>query len=253
MMSIENLSLRIDDHLLLDDVNFVVPRGGVTGILGPNGAGKSTVLRTILGLATAGSGNIFLKGQDITFTATADRARAMAYLPQDSYVYWPIDVETLVSLGRFPHRTPFSGMTDEDRAAIERAMEQTDVVHLRHRPVSVLSGGERMRVMLARALATEASVLLADEPVAALDPLHVLQVMQVFDRLAREGKAVVIVLHDLSLAAKFCRHIVLIKDGRIIASGVPGDVMTPENLELVYGVKLVGNLTSLSYDFELAE
>ncbi|MDA5193922.1 ABC transporter ATP-binding protein [Govanella unica] len=251
MIAVDQLSVTLGARQVLEDVSFNAPRGVVTGLLGPNGAGKTTALRALLGLVPEARGHVLLGGVDIRSQAAAERARQMAYLPQGGVVHWPVDVETLVTLGRHPHRTSLGRLTAEDRAAIKRAMAETDVLHLRDRPVTQLSGGERMRALLARALATEARVLLADEPVAALDPLHVLSVMTLFERLAAEGRTVVVVLHDLALAARFCRHLVLLDNGRVAASGKPADVLTPKHLAAVYGVRLVGDLGAAQFDFAI--
>jgi iron complex transport system ATP-binding protein len=148
-------------------------------------------------------------------------------------------VETLVALGRFPHRRPMQGLSSGDRAAVERAMVACDVVAFRDRAMSQVSGGERLRILLARALAVEADMLLADEPIAALDPLHQLQVMELLRRTAREDRSVVVVLHDLALAARYCDRLVLLADGGILAEGRPSDVLTDAHIATAYGIDVV--------------
>jgi iron complex transport system ATP-binding protein len=148
-------------------------------------------------------------------------------------------VEALVGLGRLPHRKQFGRLSTVDHVAIDRAMQAADVHTLRQRTMSNLSGGERMRVLLARALAVEGELLLADEPVAALDPLHQLEVMELLRRKTAAGGGVVVVLHDLSLAARYCDRLVLLSNGRVLAAGLPADVLTDENLAAAFGVNVI--------------
>ena len=167
------------------------------------------------------------------------RGRAIAYLPQERTVHWPLAVERVVALGRLPHGGGSASMSPADRAAIDRALSDMDVAGFAARPVSKLSGGERARVLLARALAQQAPILIADEPTAGLDPAHALDLFGHFTRLAAEGRSVVVALHDLSLARRFCHRLVLLKRGRVAASGAPGDVLTAAILADVYGIKAV--------------
>ena len=148
-------------------------------------------------------------------------------------------VESLVALGRLPHRRPMQGLDAADRAAIERAMVECDVIPFRSRTMSEVSGGERLRILLARALAVEADILLADEPIAALDPLHQLQVMELLRMTARQGRGVVVVLHDLALAARFCDRLVLLAGGGVLAEGPPSTVLCDEHIATAYGVEVV--------------
>jgi iron complex transport system ATP-binding protein len=148
-------------------------------------------------------------------------------------------VETLVALGRLPHRRPFQGHDAADRHAIERAMTAADVAYLRTRTMGQISGGERLRVLLARALAVDARVLLADEPIAALDPLHQLQVMELLRMIASEGRGVIVVLHDLALATRFCDRLILLARGGILVEGAPAHVLTDAHVAEAYGVEVV--------------
>lgn len=210
--------------------------GGVIGLIGPNGAGKSTLVRAIAGLLPLERGMIALGGVAIAAMAPAARARAIAYLPQGQTVHWPLTVERLVSLGRLPHLAPFArpGVTDAD--AIERALARTDLRALRDRPFDALSGGERARALLARALAVEARLLLADEPLAALDPAHQIAVMRLLRAEADRGATVIAVLHDLTIAARHCDRLLLLSEGRLVADGPPGTVLTAARLAEVYGI-----------------
>jgi len=205
------------------------------GFIGPNGAGKTTLLRAVAGLAPY-DGRITVAGQDLATLAPAARARLMAYLPQRRDVAWGLAARDVVALGRLPHLGVGRRESDADRAAIAAAMTAADVAALADRPVDRLSGGERARVLLARALAQAAPLLLADEPTAALDPFHQLQVMEVLRAEAEAGRAVVAVLHDLALAARFAHRVALLSDGRLAAVGSPEEVLTEDRLAAVYRV-----------------
>jgi len=232
-LSIHGLTKRYaDGTLALEDLDLEIPAGSFFGLLGPNGAGKSTLLRTLIGEITPRSGSV--KVLDGT---KEHRAKKVGYLPQGQVVHWPLSVKRLVSLGRIPHLMPWEQLGPEDERAIAQAMEDTDIAHLRDRYVDHLAGGERNLVLLARALATQPTVLLADEPVQGLDPAHGLQVMELLSRFAVAERGVVVVLHDLTLAARFCQRIVLIHQGKVLASGKPAEVLSPENLKKSYHIE----------------
>jgi iron complex transport system ATP-binding protein len=233
-ISARAVSLRLGSATVLDRVDMDVSGGDLVGLIGPNGAGKTSLLRLLAGLLSPGGGDIAYDGRDLPGLPLPERARRVAYLAQGDTVHWPIGVVPLVALGRLPHRG--SASPDADRAAVERALEMADVVEFRDRTLDTLSGGERARVLLARALAVEAPVLLADEPIAALDPYHQLQIMELLRAAAGGGTGVVAVLHDLALAHRFCDRLVLIAHGRKIADGPPDEVLTDANLATAYGI-----------------
>lgn len=222
---------------VLEGIDFQVSPGELVGLLGPNGAGKTTLLRVLANLQRPCLGQIRLDDEDIGNYPSRKLARLLAYLPQGRECHWPLAVEDVVALGRLPHRVPWAGVPADDRRRIEATMRYTDILHLRDRPITAVSGGERTRVLLARALAAEPKVLLADEPVAGLDPAHQLDVMHLLHCLATDGAAVVAVLHDLTLAARFCRRLVLLDQGCLVAEGTPEQVLTPENLARCYGIR----------------
>jgi iron complex transport system ATP-binding protein len=219
----------------LKDINLEIRKGEIFALLGPNGAGKSTLARAMLALVPA-SGTVRVDGVDATAMPRGDLARRIAYVPQGQTLHWPLAVERLVGLGRLPHLAPMSRISDADTAAIERAMERADVLNLRHRIATELSGGERARVLFARALAVEAPALIADEPLASLDPGHQIDVMDMLRAEAAGGALVIAVLHDLTLAARYCDRLLLIDEGRIVADGSPAEVLTAERLRAVYGI-----------------
>jgi iron complex transport system ATP-binding protein len=224
---------------VLDGVDVALSAGEMVGLIGPNGSGKTTLLRALANLQAPEEGVVRYAGRTAGEIGGRALARKIAYLAQGGTVHWTMRVEALVALGRLPHRRPFQGPGTADRAAIERAMTAADVNSLRHRTMAQLSGGERMRVLLARAFAVEADMLLADEPTAALDPLHQLGVMDLLRQSARDGRGVLVVLHDLTLAARFCDRLVLLAGGKVLAQGRPADVLTDQNVAAAYGVEVV--------------
>lgn len=232
-LSAHRLGVTLAGRGVLHDVDAAFASGALVGILGPNGAGKSTLVRALLGLVTA-TGEVRVDG--VAALPRADIARTIAYLPQGQTLHWPLSVERLVGLGRLPHLAPMSRIGEADRTAIARAMALAEVTELAGRTATELSGGERARVLLARALAVEAPALIADEPLASLDPAHQLQGMEILRAQADAGVLVLAVLHDLGLAARFCDRLLLLDGGRVIADGAPADVLTAERLRDVYGV-----------------
>lgn len=230
------LCISFGSRAILHDIDLELEGGSLTSIIGPNGAGKSTLARALCGLLVPDSGAVRLG--DVAIEARGKTmARRIAYLPQGQTVHWPVSVERLVALGRLPHLAPFSRLAATDREAIERAMKSADVLSLRDRPVTELSGGERARALIGRMLAAEAELLIADEPLAALDPGHQLHLMELLRKQADQGRLVVSVLHELTMAARFSDRVVLIDEGRIVADGKPQTVLTPENLERCYDVR----------------
>lgn len=239
LLCAEGVSVRYGARHVLEGVDLVVSAGEVVGLIGPNGAGKTTLLRVLARLIRPEAGSLTFDGEPYERYARRALARAVAYLPQGALAHWPLTVGRLVALGRLPRLGPWRRPGEADIRAIGRAMEEADVVELADRPVTTLSDGERARTMLARALAVEPRVLLADEPITALDPNHQLQVMELLRALARRGGAVVVVLHDLTLAARFCDRVALLHWGRLLDEGTPEAVLTPENLLAAYGVRAV--------------
>lgn len=234
-IALDRLSVTLGGRAVVRDVSAALDGGALIGILGPNGAGKSTLVRAMLGLA-AHTGTVTIDGARLASLPRAEVARRIAYLPQGQTLHWPLSVERLVALGRLPHLAPFSRLADTDRAAIARAMERAEVTALAGRVATELSGGERARVLLARALAVEAPALVVDEPLASLDPAHQIEGMEVLRAEADGGALVLAVLHDLTLAVRFCDRVLVMADGAIVADGPPRDVLTPDLLAQVYGI-----------------
>jgi iron complex transport system ATP-binding protein len=231
------LHLSLRSRPVLAGLDFVAHAGEVTAVIGPNGAGKTTLLKALAGLLTPAAGAIALGGRPSTGWDAKKLARALAYLPQERTVHWALSARAVVALGRLPHQPLGAGESAADAQAIEAALTAMDIGHLAGRPVLEMSGGERARVLVARALAQEPKALLADEPVAGLDPAHQLALFRHLTALASAGRTVVVALHDLSLAARFCHRIVLMQAGRAVAAGTPEDVLKAEHLAAVYGIR----------------
>ena len=231
-----HLSVRLGRHPAVSGVSAALEPGQLVGIIGPNGAGKSTLIRALLGLVRADGGAVSIDDTPIASLPRKDVARRVAYLPQGQTLHWPLMVERLVALGRMPHLGPLSRLSPEDEAMIDAALARADVLHLKGRIATELSGGERARVLLARALAVGAPALIADEPLAALDPGHQLDVMDLLKGEARAGSLVVTVLHDLGMAARYCDRLLLMDKGRLVADGRPMEVLTEQSLAEVYGI-----------------
>lgn len=234
----KSLTVRLGGAPRVDGVDLVLEPGRLVGLIGPNGAGKSTLLRALAGLRAPDAGEVRYDGRTVDELGRRELARRLAYLEQSSQAHWPLAAEHVVSLGRLPHRRFGRAALASDRSAIDRALRDADADAFRDRPMQVLSGGERARILLARAFAVESEWLLADEPVAALDPAHQLGVMERLSEAARRGMGVVVVLHDLMLATRFCDRLTLMAAGRIIGDGPPDEVLTDAAAAEAYGVTL---------------
>jgi iron complex transport system ATP-binding protein len=235
----KGISVAIKGCSIVRDCALSLQSGEMVGLIGPNGAGKSTLLKAVLGLREKSAGTVTLDGRDMASIPARERARAVAFLPQDRRVEWRLPAYDIVMLGRYPHQTGFGGPTPADQAAVAKALAAVDSTAIADRPVSVLSGGERTRVLLARALAVEAPLLLVDEPITALDPYHQIHVMEILHALSRQGVGVMAVLHDLAFAARFMDRLVLMGDGGIVRDGPPAEVLSDKLLEEVYRIDVV--------------
>lgn len=235
-LDVRQLSVMRGPRTVLRDVTLSIAQGELVGLIGPNGAGKSTLIKTLLGLVGASAGSIAIAGKALNAIPPAERSRKISYLPQDHEVAWPLTVEKVVQLGRIPYLVPMRGPADNDLQKVEQAMADADVLELRARTVSELSGGERTRVLIARALAQDADLLLADEPTAGLDPAHQIELMQILRGLTARGRTVIVSLHDLALAARWCSRLILLHEGALAVDGKPDEVLTEHWLRTVYGV-----------------
>ncbi|QGY01869.1 ABC transporter ATP-binding protein [Methylobacterium mesophilicum SR1.6/6] len=235
-LGLHDAQVTLEGRPILSDIGLTLKPGRFVGLVGPNGAGKTTLLRVLAGLITPNRGLVTLEGRLLSGMGREERARRIAALFQGAGVGWPMTVREIVALGRLPHRRAFASPTEADEAAVERAMVRTDILHLADRAEPTLSSGERMRALLARALAVEAPWLLVDEPVTALDSAHQLDAMALLRATARDGTGVVAVLHDLTLAARFCDRIVVLAGGRLVADGTPEEAPTDVLLARAFGV-----------------
>ena len=231
-----NVGVTLRGREVVRDVSFTAERGELLVIVGPNGAGKTTMLKAIAGLLPH-AGTLRWDGQNLATITAAQRAKILAYLPQGHVAHWPISAREVVAIGRAPFASSLARLGPRDHEAIEAALAQVEATDLASRPITELSGGERARVMLARALAVGAPLLLADEPVAALDPAHQLGVMGILKERARAGGLVIAISHDLVLAARFADRILVLDDGRRAAFAPPGEALSPDILRSVFQVE----------------
>lgn len=229
MIAFEHVSAGYGARAALSGVSAGFARGTVTGIVGPNGAGKTSLLRAALNLIALQSGTVHVAGRDLKTWSPEALARTIAYLPQGGSAHWPLPARELVALGRLPHR-------DRDARAIDEALDRADAAAFAQRVSSELSAGERARVLLARALATQAPVLLADEPAAYLDPAHQLGLMALLRDEAARGAAVAVTLHDLALASRHCDNVLVLHQGRVAASGPPQTALSDAVLARVFAI-----------------
>lgn len=236
ILSAANLSVRLGDKTVLDGVGAAFAPGLVTAVVGPNGAGKSTLLDCLAALRKPDAGQVALDGRALRDLPSRERARRIAYLPQNAEIAWAVDGRTFVGLGRTPY-VGACGLTAQDRAAVDRALTVAGVQAFADRVVSSLSGGEQARVLIARALAGDPQWLLADEPLAGLDPGHVLDACDLFRRLAdEEGRGVILTLHDLDAALRVADRVIVLAEGRVLADAAPAEALSPAVLRAAYGV-----------------
>jgi iron complex transport system ATP-binding protein len=238
-LAIERVEVRYGARVAVEVASLALSPGHLVALVGPNGAGKSSLLKALAGVVRR-TGRIAWNGQDLGPLHARARARTVAYLPQAPAAHWPLRARELVGLGRLPHRALGQTESATDHAAVDAAMQQTEVTALADRNVDELSGGERSRVLLARALAVRAPVLVVDEPIASLDPYHQLQIMAALKAYARgadgEQALVVAVLHDLALAARFCSRVVLLHEGKVVGDGTSDSVLNANTLRRYYRV-----------------
>jgi iron complex transport system ATP-binding protein len=230
LLSLDLLTVMRGGCPVVDGVTLEIGAGEVVGLIGPNGAGKTTMMRGALGLLAASGGS------SLTALHARDRAKAAAWLPQAREIAWPVSVETLVSLGRSPYLAGGRKLSQADHEAVAQALEQMGLTAFARRDATALSGGEQARVLIARVLAQSTPLIMADEPVAGLDPAHQFSLMRVFSKLAQGGKSVLVSMHDLGLAAQYCTRLVMIHRGKLAADGTPREVLSDDRLRDVFQV-----------------
>jgi iron complex transport system ATP-binding protein len=236
LLTASGLSVRLAGRVVLKDVSLALAAGHLVALVGPNGAGKTTLLRALAGLIPS-DGAIEIGGQALASLPLRERAKRFGYLPQGHMVHWPLPARDIVALGRYPHgATDPARLSPRDAEAVLRAMKAVDVMEFSERRVTELSGGERSRVALARALAVEAPVILADEPTASLDPRHQIDVMQNLRATADKGVLVIVVTHDLGLAARFADHVLVLREGRLVSQGGPAEALSEQVMADVFRI-----------------
>jgi iron complex transport system ATP-binding protein len=238
VFEVNGLEFAYGESPLFKDLSLAVTAGRFHGVVGPNGSGKTTLIDLLVGGRRPAGGEVRLRGRHITKYSRRALAREVAFVPQEFAVNFPFTVEQVVMMGRHPHLGRFGAPGEDDRRALDRAMDLMALDVFRHRTVTRLSGGEKQRVVLARALAQDAPVLLLDEPTSNLDVNHSLHVLAVVeDMVQREGRTAVAVMHDLNLAAAFCQELIFLKQGRVHAAGPAAEVLTAQNLRDVFEVE----------------
>jgi iron complex transport system ATP-binding protein len=237
ILAAQGLNVKLAGRVVLTDISLALSPGHLVALVGPNGAGKTTLLRALAGLVPS-DGTIEVGGEALASLALRERARRFAYLPQGHIVHWPLPARDIVALGRYPHgATDPARLSPKDSDAVQRAMRAADVTEFSDRRVTELSGGEQSRVALARVLAVEASVILADEPTSSLDPRHQIDVMKTLRAAADQDTLVIVVTHDLGLAARFADTILVLSDGRLVSQGAPAEALSEQVMADVFRIR----------------
>ena len=233
----KDLNISYGNLDIVKDLNLEIPKGKITTIIGANGCGKSTILKTLARIIKPKSGSIYINDKELNSQDSKELAKAMAVLPQSPQAPNGLTVEELISYGRFPHQKGFGKLKDEDKDIINWALEKTRILEFRDRPIEALSGGQRQRAWIAMALAQETDILLLDEPTTYLDLAHQLEVLKLLEELnKKEGRTIVMVIHELNNAARFADHMIGVKKGKIVCQGTAHEVMTKENLKEIFNI-----------------
>lgn len=234
----KNMTITYGADPIIENLNLHIPKGEITVLIGSNGCGKSTILRTLARLLKPNNGSILLAGEEIAHISTKEIARRMSILPQGPNAPEGLTVEQLVKQGRYPHQSWLKQWSIQDEQAVQRALELTHMVELADRAVDSLSGGQRQRAWIAMTLAQETDTLLLDEPTTYLDMTHQVEILDLlFDLNEREGRTIVMVLHDLNLACRYAHHMIAVHNRGIYAQGRPEDIMTVENVQSVFEMR----------------
>ncbi len=238
MLEINNIHFSLDDKKILDGITVHFEPCRIHGIIGPNGSGKSTLLKNICRIWEPQTGSIAINGKDYTEIPRKELSSLVTLVPQNTTIGFPVSVFDIVSMGRNPHLGRFEGLRQKDREIIERALRQTNIYALKDRNINELSGGEGQLAIIARAIATEASLILLDEPTSELDVKHTLDIVNILYEFRERGKTILVTIHDLNLARKFCDTISILHRGKLFYSGTPEDAFAEENIRDVFEVNV---------------
>jgi len=234
-ISANTLHFKYNNTKIIDGITFKLEEGKFYGIIGPNGAGKTTLLKLMSKILKPAKGEIFIGEKNIVELSYAEIAKVIAYIPQNSS-FQPFSVFEYVMLGRIPYLKRLQKECPKDREIVENALKFTDILKFKDKSITEISGGEKQRTVIAKALAQEPKILFADEPTSQLDIKYQIETLKIFKQLTKQGMMVVCALHDLNLAAMFCDALMLMHNGKIFATGNPEDVLTEENIKNVYGI-----------------
>ena len=238
MLEVDNIHFSLDGKKILDGISARFEPGMIHGIIGPNGSGKSTLLKTICRIWEPQSGSIMVNGRDIRDIPRKELSTLVTLVPQNTTIGFPVSVFDIVSMGRNPHLGRFEGLRQKDRDIIDQALQQTSISALKDRNINELSGGEGQLAIIARAIATEASLILLDEPTSELDVRHTLEIVNILSDFRKQSKTILVTIHDLNLARKFCDTISILCDGKLFYSGTPEGAFSAENIKQVFQVKV---------------
>lgn len=237
-LKITDLSINYGSNNVLKNINLTIPEGDFLGIIGPNGAGKSTLLKAINNLIPISNGKIEIEGKNILKVNSKDRAKEIALVPQNFNIEYDFSVKDIILMGRFPHLKS-GDYKARDYEKVKEAIELTHTKKFENRLFKTLSGGEKQRVIIARAIAQDTNIILLDEPTSALDLHHQYEIMELISDLNKKGKTIITVMHDLNLAARFCKNLLILKKGEIKDLGKPEEVLTVETLKDVYHMNMI--------------
>lgn len=239
MIKLENISVSYQNRKVINDLSLKFNRGEFCALLGPNGAGKSTLLRLIVDPHLDKEGDLFISDKKFEEWDRQELAKHLAIIPQDFHLQFDYKVEDLVLMGRFPYLGNWKNYTETDKSIVDKILVDLDLGDIREKLYSKISGGERRRVSIARALAQQTEVLLMDEAFANLDVNHQLEIMQLLWEINREhNKLIILVSHNINLASEYCDRIIMLKKGEVIADGHPEQIVTAANIESLYNAKL---------------
>lgn len=236
-LSCNSLSFSYHKKTVIEAVSLEFKAGEFVGLIGPNGAGKSTLLKLLLGLNKPNMGDIYLGNNNLSHLSRNKIAKRVSFVPQDHSIDYAFNVTEMVAMGRTPYLGNYQTESKQDLEIIEKALQRTDLSDLRERPADQLSGGERQRVFIARALAQQTEALLLDEPTASLDLCHQLELMDLLGSLTSEGHLAIAAIHDLQLASRFCNRLIMLSEGKVVADGLPNEVITSDNLRRYFSIE----------------